>query len=48
MSLILPLGAALAALPVIGIALNGTSSVLYGAVPELAPAEKRQRAFALF
>ncbi len=42
------LGAALAALPAIGIALNGTSSVLYGTVPELAPADKRQRAFGLF
>jgi len=48
MSLLLPLGAALAVLPAIGIALNGTSSVLYGTVPELAPAEKRQRAFGLF
>jgi MFS transporter, FSR family, fosmidomycin resistance protein len=48
MSLLLPLGAALAVLPAIGIALNGTSSVLYGTVPELAPADKRQRAFGLF
>jgi MFS family permease len=47
-SLVLPLGAALAVLPAIGIALNGTSSVLYGTVPELAPADKRQRAFGLF
>jgi FSR family fosmidomycin resistance protein-like MFS transporter len=44
----LPLYAALAVLPVIGIALNGTSSVLYGTVPELVPAERRQRAFGLF
>ena len=35
-------------LPALGIALNGTSSVLYGTVPELAPADKRQRAFGLF
>jgi FSR family fosmidomycin resistance protein-like MFS transporter len=48
MSLLLPLGAVLAVLPAIGIALNGTSSVLYGTVPELAPSEKRQRAFGLF
>ncbi len=48
MSLLLPLGAALAMLPALGIALNGTSSVLYGTVPELAPADKRQRAFGLF
>jgi predicted MFS family arabinose efflux permease len=44
----LPLGAALAILPAIGIALNGTSSVLYGTVPELTPADRRQRAFGLF
>ena len=31
----LPLDAALMLLPVIGIALNGTSSVLYGSVPDL-------------
>jgi MFS transporter, FSR family, fosmidomycin resistance protein len=48
MSLLLPLGAALAALPAIGIALNGTSSVLYGTVPELAPPDRQQRAFGLF
>jgi predicted MFS family arabinose efflux permease len=48
MSLLLPLGAVLAVLPAIGIALNGTSSVLYGTVPELTPAENRQRAFGLF
>ena len=28
--------------------LNGTSSVLYGTVPELAPAHRTERAFALF
>jgi MFS transporter, FSR family, fosmidomycin resistance protein len=44
----LPLFAALACLPVIGIALNGTSSVLYGTVPELVAPEKRERAFGLF
>ena len=44
----LPLYAALAVLPMIGVALNGTSSVLYGTVPELVPAERRQRAFSLF
>src|SRR5207237_10841933 len=31
----LPLEAALVVLPIIGIMLNGTSSVLYGSVPEL-------------
>ena len=40
----LPLEAALMVLPVIGIALNGTSSVLYGSVPELVePAQARAR-----
>ncbi|HKW55204.1 MAG TPA: MFS transporter [Stellaceae bacterium] len=44
----LPLTAAYFLLPLIGVALNGTSSVLYGTVPELAPAERRARAFAVF
>jgi MFS transporter, FSR family, fosmidomycin resistance protein len=44
----LPLFAALAILPLIGIALNGTSSVLYGTVPELVAPERRQRAFSIF
>lgn len=44
----LPLGAALALLPVIGVALNGTSSVLYGTVPDLVPAERRSHAFGVF
>jgi MFS family permease len=43
-----PLFAALACLPIIGIALNGTSSVLYGTVPELVPPEEREHAFGLF
>ncbi|HEY7580986.1 MAG TPA: MFS transporter [Acetobacteraceae bacterium] len=44
----LPLPAALGCLPLIGIALNGTSSVLYGTVPELVPANRREHAFGLF
>ncbi|MBV9862634.1 MAG: MFS transporter [Alphaproteobacteria bacterium] len=44
----LPLIPALAVLPLIGVALNGTSSVLYGTVPELVPAHRRQRAFSIF
>jgi MFS transporter, FSR family, fosmidomycin resistance protein len=44
----LPLNAALGSLVLIGIALNGTSSVLYGTVPELAPPDKEERAFGLF
>ena len=35
-------------LPVIGVALNGTSSVLYGSVPELVDSAKRARAFSIF
>src|SRR6267378_1354707 len=44
----LPIGAALALLPVIGVALNGTSSVLYGTVPDLVPADRRESAFGVF
>ncbi|MGV7210393.1 MFS transporter [Oxalobacteraceae bacterium A2-2] len=44
----LPLSAMMASLPLLGLALNGTSSVLYGAVPELAAPGKREQAFALF
>ncbi len=44
----LPLAGGLALLPVIGVALNGTSSVLYGTVPELVPAERREHAFGVF
>lgn len=44
----LPLTGAFFLLPLIGVALNGTSSVLYGTVPELTPAERRARAFAIF
>jgi MFS transporter, FSR family, fosmidomycin resistance protein len=47
-TLIVPLGAALMLLPLLGIALNGTSSVLYGTVPELAKKGEVGRAFALF
>jgi MFS family permease len=44
----LPLLPALACLPIIGVALNGTSSVLYGTVPELVVPDKREHAFGLF
>lgn len=44
----LPLNAALASLVLIGIALNGTSSVLYGTVPELVASDRKERAFSLF
>ncbi len=44
----LPLDAALLLLPVVGIALNGTSSVLYGSVPDLVDPARRTRAFGIF
>ncbi len=46
--LVLPLRAALALLPVLGVALNGTSSVLYGSVADLVVPERRSRAYGLF
>ena len=46
--LALPLAPTLALLPLLGVVLNGTSSVLYGSVPELAPADRTEHAFALF
>jgi MFS family permease len=47
-TLILPLTPMLAVLPLLGIVLNGTSSVLYGTVPDLAPKGDIGRGFALF
>jgi MFS transporter, FSR family, fosmidomycin resistance protein len=44
----LPLGATLLLLPLIGVALNGTSSVLYGSVPELVAPQRRTRALGVF
>lgn len=44
----LPLEGALLLLPLIGVALNGTSSVLYGTVPELVSPDRRARAFSIF
>ena len=46
--LVLPLTASLALLPLLGVMLNGTSSVLYGTVPELVSAARIERAFAVF
>jgi FSR family fosmidomycin resistance protein-like MFS transporter len=46
--LALPLTPSLILLPFLGVMLNGTSSVLYGTVPELVPAKRIERAFALF
>ena len=44
----LPLFATMALLPLVGLMLNGTSSVLYGTVPEFVTAEKRTHGFAVF
>jgi len=44
----LSLEPALMLLPIVGIALNGTSSVLYGSVPDLVEPAWRQRAFSIF
>ena len=44
----LPLEATLLLLPIVGIALNGTSSVVYGSVPDMVAPAKRQRAFSIF
>jgi MFS family permease len=43
-----PLIPSLIVLPLLGTMLNGTSSVLYGTVPELTTTDKAERAFALF
>lgn len=48
MTLMLPLGPAFVILPFLGIVLNGTSSVIYGTVPELSPKGELGRAFAIF
>lgn len=47
-TLALPLALTLVLLPVLGLVLNGTSSVLYGTVPELARKDEVGRAFAQF
>ncbi len=46
--ILLPLVPTLILLPILGSLLNGTSSVLYGTVPELTDSRKTERAFALF
>ena len=46
--LVLPLAPTIMLLPLLGVMLNGTSSVLYGTVPELTPPHQTERAFALF
>ena len=46
--LLLPAGPALLLLPILGVVLNGTSSVLYGTVAELVAPERRSRVYGLF
>lgn len=46
--LLAPLTPCLILLPPLGVMLNGTSSVLYGTVPELTPAHRAAHAFAVF
>lgn len=46
--LIVPTNPAIVLLPVIGAALNGTSSVLYGSVADFAVPERQARAFGIF
>jgi MFS family permease len=46
--IIAPLPIAMACMPILGVALNGTSSVLYGTVTEFVHAERQARAFGLF
>lgn len=43
-----PLAHALVLLPILGVGLNGTSSVLYGTVADLVTPERRARAYGLF
>lgn len=47
-SLFTPLVGTLWLLPLLGVVLNGTSSVLYGTVPDMAPSGDTGRAFAIF
>lgn len=46
--LVLSFSNALLLAPFLGVALNGTSSVLYGSVPELVSEEQRKQAFSIF
>lgn len=46
--LVFPLKIAIILSPILGIALNGTSSVLYGSVPELVSEERCPQAFGIF
>jgi FSR family fosmidomycin resistance protein-like MFS transporter len=47
-ALVLPLSGVLLILPLLGVMLNGTSSVLYGSVPDCCDREAQVRAFGIF
>ena len=46
--LYLPLGAAIVVLPLIGVVLNGVTTVIYGSVPEYAAPDQKTRALSIF
>lgn len=46
--MIFPLHAALVLAPILGIALNGTSSAVYGSIPEVVAKERCRQAFTIF
>ena len=48
LTLVLPLEAIFVFLPVLGVAMNGTSSVLYGTVADFVTSERQARAFGFF
>jgi len=48
LTLVSSVDAVMLMLPLVGVALNGTSSGLYGTVPELVPSHMRSRAFGVF
>ena len=47
-AILLPLDLTLAVLPVLGVALNGTSSVLYGTIGDFVDGDRQARAYGLF
>ena len=47
-AILLPLDLTLAVLPLLGVALNGTSSVLYGTIGDFVDGDRQARAYGLF
>jgi MFS family permease len=47
-TLVLPLAATLVVLPLIGVVLNGVTTVIYGSVPDYSPPERRTHALSVF